>query len=89
MNEPPKKLAMNQGQTDIGYFDDIGIFTPIHTLEIANEVIRRYDSHDALLDACKEMYETLIPSCSTIGCLTCVKRKAMKAKAKAAIALAE
>ena len=50
MSELPKKLVMNQRKTDIGFLDNMGLFVPIHTLELATEVIHRYDCHDDLLE---------------------------------------
>lgn len=49
----PKKLVINQKQTDIGYLDDMGLFEPIYTKKLANEVIRRWNSQPDLEKACK------------------------------------
>lgn len=47
----PKTLTINQKGTDIGFLDNLGIFVPIHTKELAEEAVRRYNSHDKLVEA--------------------------------------
>ncbi len=51
----PKKLVINQKQTDIGFLDNMGLFEPIVTKELATEVCHRFNSYDALLEACEQV----------------------------------
>ena len=47
----PKKLVINQRQTDIGFLDNMGLFEPIVTLELSTEVVCRYNCHALTLEA--------------------------------------
>jgi len=59
MSELPKKLVINQKRTDIGFLDEMGLFNHIQTLELATEILHRYDCYDDLVDVVRAVKQRI------------------------------